>query len=201
LSGKLGAIVAGSKPSGPRPIDAWHPMPWGKHKGVPIEELPRDYLVWTLQKTDACNPDHERYWPEFRELLESMVGPHAPVKPAPMSIVVLCSRLRAEGVTLELHGNVIVPSENIDAELLEAIQANRSLLASILPLASDTPARLGGSARLIQGVEFRSLVKAWYGRLSRQFHPDAGGSSEAQIVVNAGYKAMNELVSEWEKTK
>ena len=33
--------------------DGSMPMPWGKHKGTPIRDLPNDYLAWLLVLSDA----------------------------------------------------------------------------------------------------------------------------------------------------
>lgn len=31
-------------------------MPWGKHKGKPLKEVPDDYLMWVLDHADKANP-------------------------------------------------------------------------------------------------------------------------------------------------
>lgn len=31
-------------------------MPWGKHRGLPFDEIPTDYLVWVLCEAEAARP-------------------------------------------------------------------------------------------------------------------------------------------------
>lgn len=176
------------------------PMPWGKHKGIVLGAVPRDYLVWCLKNMDACNQDSGKFWPEFRETIEALVGPHAPVRPDVLSIDVLCYRLREMEITLEVRGGTVKASEQIDGQLEESLQAHRNILLSVLRVSSGA-VKLSGSAKAIQGAEIRCLVKGWYGKLSRQFHPDAGGSPVAFTAVNAGYKLLLEILSQWESSK
>lgn len=35
-------------------------MPWGKHKGTPIGDVPADYLIWLLDN-DKCSGDVKEY--------------------------------------------------------------------------------------------------------------------------------------------
>lgn len=55
-------------PRGPRPMTddearafEKRPMPWGKHKGKLISEVPVDYLQWVLDQPDTFKVDIERY--------------------------------------------------------------------------------------------------------------------------------------------
>jgi hypothetical protein len=191
--------VISSQKSSRGPIEADDPIPWGKYKGIPIEQVPRDYLVWSLKNMDACRPDHERYWPKFRELLESLVGPQASTAPTTLALLPLCAQLTTDGVKLSLRGSNVVTSEPVGPEIEKSIQANRAVITAVLRCTGAM--QLGGSARLIQGVELRAMVKAWYGRMSRQFHPDAGGTPVGQTAVNACYKALMELLEQWETGK
>jgi uncharacterized protein (DUF3820 family) len=43
------------------------PMPWGKHKGTPIGQIPRSYMAWCLENADALKP-------ELRRSFEWMAG-------------------------------------------------------------------------------------------------------------------------------
>lgn len=176
-------------------------MPWGKHKGIPIDQVPRDYLVWALKNMDACRPDHERYWPEYTAVLESLVGQHAPVRPTTLALIPLCQRLKAERITLEIRGNQVAAVAPLPADLADSIEANRAILHAVLSISGGASRPVGGSARLIQGVELRTLVKNWYRQLSQQFHPDRGGSNEAQTAINAGYKVIMDLLTRWETSK
>jgi hypothetical protein len=45
-------------------------------------------------------------------------------------------------------------------------------------------------ARVEQGL------KGWYRRMSLKYHPDRGGSNEAQVVVNDCYESLCELIGE-----
>lgn len=193
----LSAILTKTRP---RHIDATDPMPWGKYKGIPIDQVPRDYLVWALKNMDACRPDHERFWPEYTAVLEGLVGPHAPEKPAMLGIVPLCERLQQANVRLEARGNQIAALDPLPADLAESVEANKAVLLAVLRIAGGSQ-QLGGSARLIRGAELRSLVKGWYGRMSRQFHPDAGGNADSQKAVNACYKSLTDLLTQWEASK
>jgi hypothetical protein len=42
-------------------------MPWGKHKGVSLNRVPRDYLVWALNNADSMSPD-------LRAVIERILG-------------------------------------------------------------------------------------------------------------------------------
>ena len=172
-------------------------MPWGKHKGIPINQCPRDYLVWALRNMDACRPDHERYWPEYTQVLESLVGTHAPVTPPTMPLIPLCVELNRRKVTLEVRGHEIRTSQPIEPDLQSSIDANKTILAAVLRC-SNGPQPVSGGARLIQGAELRMLAKAWYGQMSRRYHPDTGGSQAAQVAVNDCYQTLIEMIAAWE---
>jgi hypothetical protein len=195
----MASVMSGAKGTRGGPIEADDPMPWGKHKGLPIGSVPADYLRWSLGNMDACNKDHERYWPEYRELLESLVGPCAPVRPACQPIAVFCDRLAADGITLSIRGGELVASEELRGELLESLRAHANLLGRVLTIGRDTRTIAVGSARGGQAAELRGLVKRWYLRMSRESHPDHGGSVERQTAINAGYKSLQVMIEEWEK--
>ena len=40
-------------------------MPFGKHKGVPMEDIPMDYWTWALDKLDSLNEEHDNYDADF----------------------------------------------------------------------------------------------------------------------------------------
>jgi hypothetical protein len=193
------AVVGNGKPNNARPVEASDPMPFGKHKGLPIETIPRDYLVWCLQKADVCNPDSDRYWPEFRELCESMVGPHATVKPPPMNLLQIAEHLIREGITLTVQGDRLVASGPIDPAVSEAIGKNAGLIGAILQCSGGRAATPEKSPHLILGEAMRGMVKAWFSRMSRRFHPDHGGSVAAQSAINQGYQGLLEIITAWEE--
>ena len=49
-------------------------MPFGKHRGVPLDQIPRGYLRWLLAECDLS--------PSLREDIEAVVAE----KPLPMSL-------------------------------------------------------------------------------------------------------------------
>jgi hypothetical protein len=40
-------------------------MPFGKHKGKPLESVPLDYWMWALENMDSLNEDKDNYDPDF----------------------------------------------------------------------------------------------------------------------------------------
>ncbi len=131
------------------------PMPWGKHKGQPIGQIPRSYMRWCLENADALAPELRRSFEWMCGLAvgstKAKVDPDAkPWKAAPQ-----CSKPEPEQ-----------------------------------PKAPPPP--------IAQIASLRGLVKAWYGKMSRKFHPDLGGSAEKQIVLNLCYKTLCEEIERWE---
>ena len=63
-----------------------------------------------------------------------------------------------------------------------------------------TPAepRITGSAKLIFIAELRTLMKSWFGQMSKTYHPDRGGKDGQQEVVIACYKALVKALEDWE---
>jgi hypothetical protein len=184
----------------PKPISASDPMPWGKHKGIPVEQVPPDYLGWALRTMDACNPDSDRFWPEFKDVLEKLVGPVPPgERPRIPSVPILCAQLALSGVKLAvLHGQLQI-SGQVSPEQDVAIRVHRQTLISVLACAeAPAPAR-NGSMRLIWGSEFRNLIKAGFRKASRQLHPDTGGSNEGQMGANQLYRVLVDDLEVWVK--
>jgi hypothetical protein len=50
-------------------------MPWGKHKGEPISNVPSTYLCWTIEETDIGEP----YLTEIRDEIALRLGLEPPV--------------------------------------------------------------------------------------------------------------------------
>jgi hypothetical protein len=44
------------------------------------------------------------------------------------------------------------------------------------------------------GVDWRALLKRWFARMSRKYHPDAGGTDEQMRVVNHAREVLEELL-------
>lgn len=184
-----------------RPIESGDPMPFGKHKGIPINEVPGDYLAWAIKNMDCCNPDHDRYWSEFTATLESLVGSQTrdTSRPKVLPIGVLCARLKERGITLWVEGKKLVASETPDAELQQSIQAHANVLIQVLTCAVGNSKV--GLSRSAFGLEIRRLVKTWYRGMSQKFHPDMGGSEAAQIAANECYGSLMQTLETWERYK
>jgi hypothetical protein len=190
-----------------RPVSPTDPMPWGRYKGNPIHLIPRDYLAWCLKNMDACNASDPRYWPEFTRTLESIVGAQQPLlQPATPAITLagLLSILAARGVKLSITDGALImtgePAESLPDEIAAAIVMHRTALKALVSMI-ERPGPGAGSARVFGAADLRCRVKSWYGKLSRQFHPDAGGSNESQKAVNACYRSLMTILDEWEATR
>jgi hypothetical protein len=49
-------------------------MPWGKHKGKPINEIPESYLWWALRNATALDPDQRKAIETFLGVGEAATG-------------------------------------------------------------------------------------------------------------------------------
>jgi hypothetical protein len=180
-------------------------MPWGAHRGTPIDQLPASYLVWALANTDACDPDHARFWPELKQTFEALVGTQAvPARrPRVLSAEELCARLKARGITLvrSAQGRDLQPSGPLeDEDLREAWGIHKSRIMTIVfSVEPPEPPRARGSVKLLVAAEVRNLIRSWYGKMSRRFHPDAGGSAASQSAVNQSFRSLMEDFEKWEQ--
>jgi uncharacterized protein (DUF3820 family) len=93
-------------------------MPFGKYKGMRLEDVPISYLEWVLENCTNLSPS-----------------------------------LRAEIFRL------------LDAEPLDNVQA----------------------------LALPSLANRWYRQLSREFHPDLGGSHEGMKAINRAHDLLLEM--------
>lgn len=134
------------------------PMPWGKHKGVPINRVPRDYLVWAINNADAMRP-------ELRAVIQLVLGitPEEGKQEDPAA-----------------HGlrEAWAAATRKVREQEQEIKALRAQLAA------------GASLNLGDVDRFRGLVKQWYRAMSLIYHPDRGGTREAQAILNACYSDL-----------
>ena len=141
-------------------------MPWGKHKGKPLKEVPRDYLKWALNNADAMSA-------ELRAAIEAELGlipgVTTPGEKTPMDdLRDLLAETRRKLKEAEKHA--------ADLELqLKSAEAN---------------ARAAARDAFSDADVFRRIVKQWFGAMSRKFHPDMGGSVEKQVIVNACYRDL-----------
>ena len=55
------------------------------------------------------------------------------------------------------------------------------------------------SAKLFLTAEVRNLIKDWYKKISRRFHPDMGGSNQAQSAINQSYQILMSDFDQWEQ--
>jgi hypothetical protein len=176
-------------------------MPFGQHKGKPIDQVDPSYLIWALQHTNLCNPAHPNYRPELRAVFESIVGPVAWVSSPDGngdidSLSRLCSRMAAAGVRISLTGGKVVihDADSVDKSIRDSIEKHREPLAKLLSCSLGTRS---GSVKLQWIGELRGRLKGLYNRMTRRHHPDlAGGSDAAQAVVNEYHKAMMAILEE-----
>ena len=49
------------------PYKTW---PFGKHKGLPIENVPQDYIEWAIQNIDSLNEDSDKFDPRLGKTIE-----------------------------------------------------------------------------------------------------------------------------------
>lgn len=80
-------------------------MPFGKHKGTPLEDVPEDYLVWVL---DNC----ERISPTLRRAIQQVLGLEVD-EPQPRP---------PPGTTFNSGGSSGVPLSRVRAMVLEAVR-------------------------------------------------------------------------------
>lgn len=134
-------------------------MPWGKHRGEPLDQVDKGYLRWVLAKADYASQD-------LREAIALVLGePILPLSdpnaPAPARVENDTAKWR------DLHTKAVKALAEAKAELALARK--------------DRPS---------DAESFRRLLKQTYASMSRQYHPDMGGSAEKQQVVNEFYRNL-----------
>ncbi len=45
-------------------------------------------------------------------------------------------------------------------------------------------------------IDFRALLKTWYGNLSMRFHPDRGGNNERMLALNIAREELERLLGQ-----
>jgi len=114
-------------------------MPWGKHKGKEIREIPASYLGFVLEDCDGLKDDlRQEIKNEIRRRFD--IGECLNCE-APARFCLTCARARQ---SKETKANV--PND-------------------------------------------------WLRRMSKRFHPDRGGSTDAMAAVNEGVLVLQELMS------
>ena len=69
-------IIELDKPYGPQVMKClsgpilYSLMPFGKHKGIPMSEVPKSYWHWAMEKTDWFNEDSENYDADLAESIK-----------------------------------------------------------------------------------------------------------------------------------
>ena len=146
--------ASGELPETAAPADT--PMPWGKHKGTPIGQVPRGYMQWCLDNADALRPD-------IRRAFEFMTG-----KPL--------------GST----------QARIDPNKPPWSKGPRGNGKPEPPIPPPPVAQI---------ASLRGLVKSWYAKTARRYHPDMGGDARQMMVVTHCYKTLCEELDRWESQR
>lgn len=162
-------------------------MPWGKHKGKPLNEIPRDYLVWAVENAEIMKPELRREIETFLGLPLGSTGP-PPSKPGDVKL----NDIKANETLTEDEKTIIKGLKTGWAKdqnrLKELEKENRELRAELAAVKKNTPS---------DSDVFRRIVKQAFAAMSRRFHPDMGGSPEKQTVVNLCFR---DLLSRLETT-
>lgn len=138
------------------------PFPWGKHKGVPINRVPRDYLVWAVN-----NADH------MRDDLKAVVCLVLGITPPPGE-----PKQEQDPAAPGLR-------EAWAAATRKVKDQERELKDLRARLAAPTTMKLTDPDR------FRVIVKQFFRSMSLIYHPDRGGSVESQAILNACYSDLS----------
>ena len=163
-------------------------MPWGKHKGAPIHEVPADYLRWCLGNASNLTD-------ELRAEIEVQLGlPAGSTKTAPEEEI---RKLRAELERVKLDAKVA--QESLSHEI-EAHKRTAMRCRAAEGTANLSRGRSTGPAGNPKVEALRGVVKKWYRNLSMRFHPDRGGSNEQAVVVNEAYQTLMREVESWERS-
>jgi hypothetical protein len=70
----------------------------------------------------------------------------------------------------------------------------RRALESELARRDDAPRSPGRQEGAIALADLRSVVKTWFGELSRRWHPDRGGTHESGQAINQAHDRLRELL-------
>lgn len=156
-------------------------MPWGKHRGKLLKDVPRDYLLWVMGKADLASPELKA---EIQQVLDAadndrplFGGGDGPSEADDLAT------WQARYFEMEQRAKA---AEKRAAELKRDVAAARD--GRIRQLESEL--RAARQDRPTDADKFRRVVKRWYGAMSRKYHPDLGGSAERQMVVNDCYRGL-----------
>lgn len=161
-------------------------MPWGKHKGAPLHLVPADYLKWLLANASNLSD-------ELRAEIESQLG-LAPgsTRASPEEEQ---RKLRAEIEQLKRQVEMEQTATKKAREMAD--QAQRELVSARRGTYHGKPTATKANPKV---EEVRVIVKQWYRGLAIRFHPDRGGTTEQQVVVNEAYRSLITEVEKWERS-
>lgn len=164
-------------------------MPWGKHKGAPIHEVPDSYLRWCLGNASNLTDD-------LRAEIEIQLGlPAGSTRVAPEEEI---RRIRSELERVKLDAKIA--QESLSHEMEAHKRTARRMRLAEDELADLRRGRKAGPVGSPKVEALRGVVKKWYRQLSMRFHPDRGGSNEQAVVVNEAYRTLMTEVEQWERS-
>lgn len=185
-------------PGSGRPIDEYDQMPFGKYKGVLINDVPTDYLRWAVGNSSYCDPQSDQHWPELHELFAKILVNKDGAPPV-MKLVDFCVELRRRGIKVQANNGTVTTSEPIDENLRTSFLANRAYLNAVISIVDAPAPRRGGSIKTIMAGEVRTIIRDWYRKIVIRFHPDRGGTQEAMNAIATSYGELRDALAEWEK--
>lgn len=154
-------------------------FPWGKHRGIPVKDVPKDYLDWAIHNADKMSPELRA---ECERVLGLPAGSTTPLPEPPLPEPPENEKLRSENETLWKRAGVL-EKQNQDLARRVTDLLNQISILSRRSSTDDKPTDLG---------RFRRIIKQWFGAMSRRYHPDMGGSVAAQTVLNTCYHDLIE---------
>ena len=142
-------------------------MPFGKHKGQQLGEIPRNYLQWLLTLDDL----QPALRSEAQRVLHGIGAATTNTTKASTST----------GQRIQDDPDHDLAEMLADAQEVIDRQNNRlfELELELIQL------RHGATPAVADKV-----VKGWYRELSMKYHPDRGGSNDAQAIVNDAYERL-----------
>lgn len=147
-------------------------MPWGKHKGKLLSEVPPDYLRWALKNADSMSSVLRGEIERVLGILSQTNG-SATTRPRHETEVDRHRVLALEQDVINLRKQI----DHLQAELKDAQKFKMS-----------------------DSVLFRRIIKQWFGAMSRKFHPDLGGDVTKQTVLNQCHSDIIRRLEECERS-
>lgn len=146
------------------------------HRGWKVRDVPRDYMRW-------CVANYAQIPPEIKTAFEAVLGsPSIPVGSPRETVEV--RRADYDAIQAEARRD----KKTID-------DLRRRLAAAEQAMKAQAQVVMRASAKA--DVEpIRVVARRWFGRVSRKYHPDLGGSAEAQTIVNACYQELQAIIEE-----